>query len=89
MSTKGNPMVNVRLQPWMLKAIKHLSAQEVRHRACDNEPGTGPRSEIRHAVLLYLLSQAAAGELPMEFIPQEERWRLETDWRPFAVESTR
>ena len=64
MPTKGNPTVTVRLKPWMLKALDHLSAREVCDRASDNELGTGPRSEIRHAVLLYLLSQADAGRLP-------------------------
>lgn len=80
-------MINVRLQPWMLQALDHLSAEEVRRRASDNEPGTGTRSEIRHAVLLYLLSHAEAGGLPIQMIPQEERWRLKAaDWQPIAVD---
>lgn len=67
----------------MLEALTHLSADEVRHRAYDNEAGTGPRSLIQHAVRLYLISQAQDGHLPMHLIPQEEHWRLRaSDWKP-------
>jgi len=82
-------MVNVRLKPWMLKALDHLSRKEVRQRTCGNEPDTGPRSEIRHAVLLYLLSQAEAGRLPIQLVPEEHYWRLATpDWQPLVVDTS-
>ena len=85
MPTKGNPVVTARFEPWMLEALKHLSAHEVQHRACDNEAGTGPRSLIQHAVRLYLLSQAQDGHLPMHFIPEQERWRFRApDWKPLC-----
>lgn len=83
MPTKGNPVLTARFEPWMLEALEHLSAHEVKHRACRNEAGTGPRSLIQHAVRLYLLSQAQDGYLPMHLIPGEERWRLRaSDWKP-------
>jgi hypothetical protein len=83
MPTKGNPVVTARFEPWMLEGLKYLSAHEVKRRAYDNEAGTGPRSLIQHAVRLYLISQAQDGYLPMDLIPEEERWRLRaSDWKP-------
>lgn len=85
MPTKGNPVVSARFEPWMLSALRHLSADEVKRRSCDNESGTGPRSLIQHAVRLYLLTQAQEGHLPMHFIPAQERWRFSaSDWKPMS-----
>lgn len=83
MPTKGNPVVTARFEPWMLEALNYLSEHEVKHRAHDNEAGTGPRSLIQHAVRLYLLSQVQDGQLPMHLIPKQERWRFAaSDWKP-------